>query len=81
MNIDVQQRVLKVLSEVLDNKDGQIGLDTSIRDDLRLDSLQQMTLFIALEDEFQQSIPPETAQDLVTVGDVISFVECKLTLT
>lgn len=80
MKIDAQQRVLKVISEVLDKKDDQIGLDTSLRDDLRLDSLQQMTLFIALEDEFQQSIPPEAAQDLATVGDVISFVESKLSL-
>jgi acyl carrier protein len=33
-----------------------------------------MSLFIALEDEFQRTIPPERVTGLVTVQDVIDFV-------
>lgn len=77
MNANVQQRVLKVISEVLNRKDNEIQLDVSLRDELQLDSLAQMTLFIALEDEFQRSIPPEEAEGLVTVKDVVEFIQRK----
>lgn len=75
---DVQQRVLTVICNVLNLKENEIRLDASLRDDLKLDSLQQMTLFIALEDEFQRTIPPEQVTGLVTIKDVIAFVLQKL---
>lgn len=78
MNDNVQQRVLKVISEVLNRKENEIQLNLSLRDELKMDSLGQMTLFIALEDEFQQSIPPEEAEGLVTVKDVIAFIDRKI---
>lgn len=77
MNDSVQQRVLRVISEVLNRKENEIQPNLSLRDELQLDSLGQMTLFIALEDEFQQSIPPEQAEGLATVKDVIEFIERK----
>ncbi len=44
-----------------------------------MDSLQRMTLFIALEDEFQDdSMPPEEVADLATVEDIVRFIEHKL---
>lgn len=78
MNVNVQQRVLKVFSEVLNWNETEIQPDLSLRDDLQLDSLQQMTLFIALEDEFQHSLPPEEVAGLVTVKDIVSFIDRKL---
>ena len=77
MSTNIEQRVIKVISDVLDKKEDDIQLDVSLRNDLHLDSLQQMTLFIALEDEFQRSIPPEEVESLVTIKDVIDFVERK----
>jgi acyl carrier protein len=77
MNANLQQRVVKVISEVLNRKENEIRLDVSLRNELQLDSLAQMTLFIALEDEFQRTIPPEEAEGLVTVKDVIEFIQRK----
>lgn len=77
MDANVQQRVLKVISEVLNRKENEIRLDVSLRNELQLDSLAQMTLFIALEDEFHHSIPPEEAEGLATVKDVIEFIQRK----
>jgi acyl carrier protein len=37
-----------------------------------------MTLFIALEDEFQFSMPPEEVTGVFTVKDVIDFIDKKL---
>ncbi|OGI46141.1 MAG: hypothetical protein A2637_05700 [Candidatus Muproteobacteria bacterium RIFCSPHIGHO2_01_FULL_65_16] len=78
MDNEVQQRVLKVFCEVLERKEDEIQLDASIRSDLQLDSLKQMTLFIALEDEFQRTIPLEVVVGLDTVKDIIDFVVKKV---
>ena len=78
MNNDVQQRVLKAIAEVLERKDLEIRPDASLRDDLDFDSLKQMTLFILLEDEFQRSMPPEDLTGIVTVKDIIDFIDRKL---
>ena len=78
MNANVQQRVLKVIAEVLNRKENEIRLDASLRDDLQTSSLDQMTLYVALEDEFQHSLPPEEVTGLVTVKAVIDFINKKL---
>ena len=78
MNTDVQQRVLKAIAEVLERKEEDIRLDASLRDDLGFNSLQQMTLFILLEDEFQRTMPPEDLMGIATVKDIIEFINRKL---
>ncbi len=78
MNVDIQQRVVRTIAEVLERKEIDIPLDASLRDDLGCDSLKQMTLFILLEDEFQRTMPPEDLVAIVTVKDIIEFVDRKL---
>lgn len=79
MAANVQQRVIKVVSEVTNLRQEDIELTTSLSDDLKMDSLQRMTLFIALEDEFQDdSMAPEQVAGLVTIQDVIRFIDNKL---
>ncbi len=78
MNDSVQQRVVKTIAEVLNRKESEIRLDASLRDDLQASSLEQMTLFIALEDEFQRSMPPEEVTGLTTVKAIIDFIDRKL---
>lgn len=79
MKANVLQRVIKVVTEVtsLDEKD--IKPTASLADDLKMDSLQRMTLFVALEDEFQNdSMPPEEVARLATIQDIVRFIEAKL---
>jgi acyl carrier protein len=76
--MNVQQRVLKTISDVLNRGESEIRLDASLRDDLQASSLDQMTLFIVLEDEFQRTIPQEEIADLRTVKDVVDFINKKL---
>ena len=78
MQNDIQQRVLRVICDVSNRKEDEIKLEASIRDDLQFDSLKRMTLVIALEDEFQRSIPPEQATGLVTIRDIVDFVVEKM---
>ena len=78
MNANVQQRVIKVFADILNRKESEIRLDASLHDDLQVSSLDQMTLYIALEDEFQRSMPQEEVAELTTVKAIIDFIDRKL---
>jgi len=77
MNTNSQQRVIKVIADVLNRNESEIGLDASLNDDLRASSLDQMALYIALEDEFQRNMPPEEVTELRTVKAIIDFIDKK----
>ena len=78
MNNEVQQRVIKVIAEVLERNESEISMDASLQDDLNFDSLKQMTLFMLLEDEFARTMTPEEVTGIITVKDVIEFTDRKL---
>jgi acyl carrier protein len=44
-------------------------------EDLGADSLDQVELIMALEEEFGADIPDEDAEKLTTVGDAIKYIE------
>jgi acyl carrier protein len=79
MSAEVEQRVIKVVAEVTNLKEEDVKLTSSLSGDLKMDSLQRMTLFIALEDEFQDdSMAPEQVAALATIRDIVGFIEKKL---
>ena len=45
---------------------------------MALTSLERMTLFIALEDEFDRTIPQQDVEALKTIGEVVDFIEEKV---
>jgi acyl carrier protein len=80
--VSVKERVLAVVREVLAlDQNSKNILDASFKDDLTLTSLEQLTLFIALEDEFDRSIPQEEVAHIDTIQEVIEYVEIKLSPT
>lgn len=78
MQQDLQQQVMNVVHEVLNLGQRDDVLDASFSDDLSLTSLERMTLFIALEDEFEQDIPQEEVENIDSLRGVIEFIELKL---
>jgi len=75
---DVKERVLKTLADVLNCKQDDIRLDATLDHELKMDSLQRMTLFILLEDEFERTIAPEQVSEIRTVHEIIEFIGTKL---
>ncbi|MDD2956959.1 MAG: acyl carrier protein [Lachnospiraceae bacterium] len=53
----------------------KITLEASFKDDLGIDSLDMFELVMALEEEFNLEIPTEDLEGMLTVGDVISYIE------
>lgn len=77
--VGIKERVLTVVREVLVvDQDTKNILEASLKDDLALTSLEQLTLFIALEDEFDRKIPQEEAAGIETVEEIIQYIKAQL---
>ena len=68
-------RVKKIIRDQLSVTDEQITPEASFIDDLGADSLDQVELVMALEEEFGKDIPEEEAEKLQTVGSVIENID------
>ena len=78
MEDTVQSRVIKVAKEFLSIQSEEAVLNAKIGTDFAQTSLDRMTLFISLEDEFDRSIPQEEVEDVETVKEIVDFIEAKL---
>lgn len=74
----VEVRVLRVVREVLNLDEEPRDLDTAIVGGLARDSLEQMSLFMALEDEFGGQIREEDAASINTLRDVVEYVRDRM---
>ena len=70
----IRTRVVKTIGEVLKVDAAELGGEKRIREDLGADSLDSVTLVMALEDEFGGSINDNDAKSLETVGEVIAYI-------
>ena len=73
------QLILSKLTGILDNK-GYYNArpEDKLIDDLGLDSLDVVEVIMECERDFNVEIPDEDADKLTTVGDVVEYLEKKL---
>lgn len=71
----IEQRVKDIIVEQLGVKPDQVTTDAKFIEDLGADSLDIVELIMALEEEFGYEIPDEEAEKLLTVGDVVKYIE------
>ncbi len=72
---DIQEKVMEIICEQLDVEAEAVVLEASFVDDLGADSLDQVELIMAIEEEFDVSIPDEDAEKIVKVSDAIEYIE------
>jgi acyl carrier protein len=77
MSSEINQKITKVIVEKLGVTEEQVKPEAAFIDDLGADSLDQVELVMALEDEFDIEIPDEEAEKLKKVSDVIAYVNSK----
>ncbi len=75
----VGQRIQQALAASLRRDPSTIAAGDHLRDDLGLDSLTVFELLYDLETTFDLDIPNEDLPDLQTLGDVIAYVESRVT--
>lgn len=70
----IEERVRKIICEQLDVEEKDVVPKASFVDDLGADSLDQVELIMAMEEEFGISIPDEDAEKIATVQDAINYI-------
>jgi acyl carrier protein len=71
---EIMAKVKSVVSEKLNVGEDQVTAEAKFVEDLGADSLDQVELIMALEDEFELKIPEEEAEKLQTVGAAVDFI-------
>ena len=75
---DTKERVIKIIANQFGRDAETITEATDVAYDLGADSLEIAELLLAFQEEFNIDIDDSEAQNLATVGDVISQIEAKI---
>lgn len=70
------KKVVEIIVDHLDVEEVEgITLETSLMKDLDADSLDAVEIMMALEDEFEITVPDEEAEKFENIGDIVKYVE------
>ena len=75
---NVFESVKSILVDQLNISEDSVQMDSLFVDDLNADSLDMVELVMAMEQEFNISIPDEEAERIKTVGDGVEFIKSKM---
>jgi acyl carrier protein len=78
MSSGMEAKITALIASTLQVDPATIRPDSSIADDLGADSLDFVSLILALEDEFHVDIHDEDAAEILTVEQMIEYVESAL---
>lgn len=71
-------KVVEILANQLQIDPDTIDANTKIMDDLGADSLDVVEMLMEMEEVFGFSIPDEDIEELVTVSDVVAYIESNM---
>lgn len=70
-------KVKEIIVDSLNCEEEKVTLEASLKEDLEADSLDAVELIMAVEDEFEVSIPDDVATKMTTVKDIVDFIDNK----
>lgn len=68
-------RIKDIIVDTLGLEEEQIKPEASLRNDLQVDSLDAMEVILALEEEYDITIPSEKLEDFACIGDIVKYIE------
>ncbi len=76
---EVFERVVKILTPWVKNDEAlkSVAMETSILDDLKVNSARLVDVVIAFEDDFDIEIADEDVDTVNTVGDAVNLIVAK----
>lgn len=77
---EIFEKTIEIIKEFVKDKDKlqNATMDTSIIDDLKVNSARLVDIIIEAEDVFDIEIDDDDADQIRTVGDAVNIVEKKL---
>ncbi len=71
----VFEKIRELIIEQLGVDESVVELKTNLMKDLEADSLDAVEIILSIEEEYGIEIPDEEAENLVTVEDLVKYVE------
>ena len=71
----IESRVKDIIVDQLGVNADQVTTEAKFVEDLGADSLDTVELVMAFEEEFDIEVPDEEAEKLLTVGNVVQYIE------
>ncbi len=75
---EIEEKIIDVIAEQLGRDKETITRESDIANDLGADSLDVAELLIAFEETFDIDIDEDKAQNIATVGDVVTQIYTQL---
>ena len=72
---DITSRVRAIIVDKLGVDENEVVPEASFTNDLGADSLDTVELIMEFEKEFDIQIPDDQAENIITVGQAIEFIE------
>ena len=72
---DISSRVKAIIVDKLGVDENEVVPEASFTNDLGADSLDTVELIMVFEKEFDIQIPDDQAENIVSVGQAIEFIE------
>ena len=73
-NKEVFEKVKKIIIDHLGVEESKVVESANFIDDLGADSLDQVELVMAFEEEFGVEIPDEAAEHITNVGSAVNYI-------
>jgi acyl carrier protein len=75
---NIEARVRKIVAEQLGVAEADIKNESSFVEDLGADSLDNVELVMALEEEFETEIPDKAAEEITNVQQAIDYINANM---
>jgi acyl carrier protein len=75
---EIEKKVIEVMEKMLHRDQGDIRLESTLVDDLEMDSFTALEMLFELEDQYGLEIPDEEVENFKTVKDIVDYVVARL---
>lgn len=75
---EVFDQVKAIIVDVLKVDDSEVSMETRFIEDLKADSMDQFFLIDGFSEKFDLEIPDDSARQIRTVGDAVTYIEANL---
>lgn len=72
---EIFQKLKTIVVDQLEVNEENVTTEATFVDDLAADSLDIVELVMTIEEEFDLEIPDSDAEKIVTIGDVVKYIE------
>jgi len=77
-NIEIVEKINRFLIEDIEIEEEILKPEATLKDDLKIDSLDYVDIAVMVEDSFGFKIKPEDMRNVITLSDFYNFIDSKL---